>query len=79
VTEYGVKLRIECHHLMGNRARVWIDDEEKTGSISRVELAWDASDFNRATVTYLVRELEVESIVETGGGRSAPPVHPLKP
>lgn len=60
-TERGVKLRIECAGLHGRAARVWLDDEEIGGSVSRVVVEWDVHDVTRATITYLVRELEVAS------------------
>jgi len=56
-------LRIENPSLHGNKAKVWLNGEDITHQVERIEVAWDCRDANRATLTVLVDELVVDGKV----------------
>lgn len=53
-------LRIENASLHGHRAKVFLNDQEITHQVSRVEVVWDCREINSAVITLLVDDLVVD-------------------
>lgn len=56
--EPGAKLRIEQSSLSPASTRVWLNDQDISGSCTRVALEWGTDTITEATITISVRELE---------------------
>lgn len=55
-----MRLRLTTTGLHGKTCRVWLNDEEVSGRVQRVVLTADCQDANRAVLTLLVDEVEID-------------------
>jgi hypothetical protein len=63
----GIKLKITSPTMSAKDAVVEIDDVDVTNSIMAIDIAFDAAKFTTATVKYLVRESDIETLAEVLG------------
>jgi hypothetical protein len=60
MAEPGIKLRIEQPDLSPTSTRVWLNDQDISSGCRSVSLEWGADVVTEATITFSVRELEVD-------------------